>query len=124
MLDRNCDESLTFSETKQGMDSEAELDQSIRSDEAADHELCASEEVEGDKMKNPYGFVEKDTSFGVMKKSTYFPKSDFSLNLLHFVSADHLTGYICTVKRDHDEQERYTILLLVSSILNIVRKNA
>lgn len=88
---------------------DSEIDQSISGTETADHELstAGNEEVE-DEIKNPYGFVEKDTSFGIMKKSIYFPKSDFSLNLVHFVSADNLTGYVCMVKRDHDEQERYS----------------
>ena len=63
-------------------------------------------EEEDGMATNPYGFAEKNTSFGVMKKTIYHPKSDFSLTLLHFVTAENLTGYICSVKRDHDEQER------------------
>lgn len=61
---------------------------------------------EEDEITNPYSFVEEDTSFGIMKKTVYYPMSDFSLMLLHFVTADNLTGYICSVKCDHNEQER------------------
>ena len=88
-------------------------DQSIS--EAADHE------EEDETITNPYGFAEENTSFGIMKKTVYYPKSDFSLTLLHFVTADNFTGYICSVRRDHDEQERCEYYSTYSYLLHCLR---
>ena len=56
---------------------------------------------------NPYGFHEKDSTFGVRKKRVYYPNSDFSFQLINFVSAMHHTGYLCKVTREIDEKSRY-----------------
>lgn len=62
---------------------------------------------------NPYGYWEQGNSFGIKRKGVYYPKSDFSLRLVHFVeannSAKQLTGYTCTVTREVDNESRYYI---------------
>ena len=71
--------------------------QSDHEDEGADHN------------SNPYGFLEQDYSFGVKGKGggAFLPKSDFSIKLLYFVEAGHLTGYVCSVTRELDQITRY-----------------
>ena len=49
-----------------------------------DHE--ADIELE-DSTDNPYGYWKQENSFGFKRKVVYYPKSDFSLTLLHFVEA-------------------------------------
>ena len=38
-------------------------------------------------MHNPYGFLDKVSSFGISRGDSYFPKSDFGLELVDFVEA-------------------------------------
>jgi len=70
-------------------------------------ESNTSEIGEEDDIGNPYGFSEQDYTFGVMKKGVYYPKSDFSLELIYFVSAKHHTGFVCQITRDIDKGSRY-----------------
>ena len=58
-----------------------------------------------DDDENPCGFYEQQYSFGIRKKK-YLSKSDFSIELQDFVSAKHLTGYVCKVTRAVDSQSR------------------
>ena len=59
---------------------------------------------------NPYGYCEQGNSFGFKRKGVYYPKSDFSLRLVHFVEAKNsskqLTGYTCIVTREVDNESR------------------
>ena len=110
-------------------DSETELDRSVSAapmdtvvEEDPDEEV-EDRGADSKLIQNPYGFAEEDASFGVIKKKTYFPKSNFYLQLLHFVSADHLTGFVCTVKRHLDGQERYTELCGMHDIIEDIIKS-
>lgn len=61
---------------------------------------------ETDEAENPYGFCDKELSFGIFKGSLYLPKSDFSLELIDFVKAKAHTGYVCSVTRQFDRDKR------------------
>ena len=69
------------------------------------------ETQEDSNTNNPYGYWEQGNSFGFKRKGVYYPKSDFSLTLLHFVeaksSAKQLTGYTCSITREVDNESRY-----------------
>lgn len=66
------------------------------------------EDDEAGHKSNPYGFLEQNYSFGVKGKGegVFLPKSDFSIKLLYFVEAGHLTGYVCSVTRELDQITR------------------
>ena len=60
--------------------------------------------TEGDEVDNPYGFCDKETSFGISRSGgSYLPKSDFGLD---FVEAKQQTGYCCKITRQFDQQKR------------------
>ena len=68
---------------------------------------------------NPYGYCEQGNSFGFKIKGVYYPKSDFSLRLVHFVEAKNsskqLTGYTCIVTREVDNESRYLLTMISCS---------
>ena len=53
--------------------------------------------------RNPYGFCDRDFSFGVTKSTMYYPKADFGLEL-SFVTAQQHTGYVCKISREVDQK--------------------
>lgn len=59
-----------------------------------------------DDSDNPYQYYDMEFSFGISKGVSYFPKSDFGLELLDFVKAGSKTGYVCSVNRQFDQQKR------------------
>ena len=63
--------------------------------------------AEAEEKNNPYGFLDKETSFGMSRGNSYFPKSDFGLKLVDFVEAKLHTGYCCLITRQFDKQKRY-----------------
>lgn len=74
----------------------------------ANSSFTSDPEEEADRNSNPYGYLEQRYSFGVKSKTggVYLPKSDFSIKLLYFVEAGHLTGYVCSVTRELDQITR------------------
>ena len=64
--------------------------------------------------ESPSKFCDKKYSFGVYRGDrTYQSRSDFGLELLDFVMADSKTGFVCTVLRKSDEQQRYGRVQLI-----------
>lgn len=59
---------------------------------------------------NPYGYRDSETTFGLVRKKVYYPKSDFGLQLREFVSAGSFTGYFCIVTRQMDRKSRFVFL--------------
>lgn len=57
-------------------------------------------------MDNPYGFLDKGSSFGICRGESYFPKSDFGLELVDFVEAKLQTGYCCSITCQFDAEKR------------------
>jgi len=55
---------------------------------------------------NPYNFCDVGNTFGVKIKNRYFSQAQFSIELLAFVSANSLTGYMCKVTRNADQTSR------------------
>ena len=39
---------------------------------------------------------------GIMKDNTSIAKNDFAMRITAFIEAGNSTGYMCTVKREHD----------------------
>ena len=64
-------------------------------------------EIDEDTIINPYGYEDRESTFGLIRKKIYYPKSDFGLRLEEFVSTENFTGYFCTVTREIDMKTRY-----------------
>ena len=63
--------------------------------------------AESDEVDNPYGFCDKESSFGISRSGgSYLPKSDFGIELVDFVEAKQQTGYCCKITRQVDQQKR------------------
>ena len=61
---------------------------------------------DADVSNNPYQYCDMEFSFGITKGCSYYPKSDFGLELLDFVMAGSKTGYVCSVNRQLDQLKR------------------
>lgn len=75
--------------------------------EAAESEQEFDSFMESEEDVNPYGYGDRETTFGLVRKKIYYPKSDFGMQLLEFVSAGSFTGYFCTVTREMDRKSRF-----------------
>lgn len=79
-------------------------------------EVESEQELDGSVVNaeddNPYGYGDRETTFGLIRKKVYYPKSDFGLQLKEFVSAGNFTGYFCTVTRQMDRKSRFVCSLL------------
>lgn len=62
--------------------------------------------TEPNEVDNPYGFCDKESSFGISRGGSYFPKSDFGMELVDFVEAKQQTGYCCIITRQFDQEKR------------------
>lgn len=77
---------------------EQELNSSVLNAETDEDNLC--------------GYGECETTFGLVRKKIYYPKSDFGLQLKEFVLAGSFTGYFCTVTRQMDRKSRFVSMLM------------
>ena len=62
--------------------------------------------IEPDEVENPYGYCDKELSFRISRGGSYFPKSDFGIELVDFVEAKQQTGYCCKITWQFDQEKR------------------
>ena len=80
--------------------------------EAAESEQEFDNLMESDEY-NPY-YGDRETTLGLVRRKIYYPKSDFGLQLLEFVSSGSFTGYFCTVTREMDRKSRFVFACYTS----------